>query len=125
LKIIENMVKLICLGNEFIEEDSLAKKIGELLREDFDVVNIKDSFQLMEIISGDGDFVLLDVLEEADGVRRLRIEDLRVDSIMSAHDFDAGQVLKLLDVEVRIIGIPMKGDLKSIGKGVLKLVKAN
>ena len=119
------MVKLICLGNEFIEEDSLAKKIGELLREDFDVVNIKDSFQLMEIISGNGDFVLLDVVEEADGVRRLRIEDLRVDSIMSAHDFDAGQVLKLLDVEVRIIGIPMKGDLKSIGKGVLKLVKAN
>ena len=53
-------MKIVCLGNEFIEEDCFAKEVGRLLAEDHEVVNIKDSFQLMEVLNEEGDFVLLD-----------------------------------------------------------------
>ena len=112
------MVKIVCLGNEFVEEDCFAKEVGEMLKGDFEVVNVRDSFELMGIISevggrrsevGEG-FVILDVVEGLSEVVRLKVEDLRADGIVSAHDFDAVYVLKLMDADVRIIGIPMSGD---------------
>jgi len=118
------MVKIICLGNEFIEGDSFAKSVGKKLRDDFKVINIKDSFQLMGILNGEGDFVLLDVVEGLEKVCFIKVEDLRSDAILSAHDFDAGYVLKLLGEDVKIIGIPMSGDLGSVREKVVELIKA-
>ena len=112
-------MKIVCLGNEFVEE------VGGLLTEDHEVVNIKDSFQLMEVLNSEGDFVLLDVAQGLEKVCLINVEDLRVDSILSAHDFDVGQVLVLLDVAPRIIGIPMKGDALKIRVEVLGLIKSN
>ena len=158
-------MKIVCLGNEFIEEDCFAKKVGEILKKGFsskdgsagfDVVNIKDSFELMGIISSGDDFVILDVVEGLDEVRILKVEGLRVDAIMSAHDFDAGFVLGLLDFapkgvpsqiqtkdelgqtlppaqvasadadkvgNVRIVGIPMRGDVVEVAGEVLGLIE--
>jgi len=129
------MIKIVCLGNEFVECDSFAKEVGVLLEGDFEVVNIKDSFQLMEVLNSEGELVLLDVVEGLDEVRELRVEDLRVDSIVSAHDFDVGQVLALfghdsgepglLGVDVKIIGIPMKGDALMVRDEVVELLSSD
>lgn len=118
-------MKIVCLGNEFVAEDCFAKEVGALLSKDFDVVNIKDSFELMGIVSEGSDFVLLDVAQGLDEVKVLRTGDLRADSITSAHDFDVAYVLKLLEKDVRIIGIPMSGDLEKTRDEVAVLIKAN
>jgi hypothetical protein len=132
-------MKILVLGNEFIEKDSLAKRVGSLLKEDFDVVEIRDSFQLMgelalqeEMGNGKWGVVILDVVKELDEVREIGVGDLRVDSILSAHDFDAGYVLALfghdsgepglMGENVRIIGIPMEGDELETRKDVLKIL---
>ena len=123
--------KILCLGNEFIKRDSLAKKIGWKLkeREDLEIINIKDSFQLMDILrerdkeKGGNDFIILDVVKGLNEVKELGIDDLRQDSILTAHDFDAGYVLKLLGVKIKIIGIPMYGDEDKILREVGWLLK--
>jgi len=118
----KNTVKVVCLGNEFVKGDSFAKKVGDLLKKDFEVVNIEDSFQLMGAVGSGGNFIVLDVVEGLNEVKGLSIGDLKVDSISSAHDFDAGYVLKLLGKDVRIIGIPTGGDLKKVRNEVVGLI---
>jgi len=117
-------MKLIFLGNEFIEEDSLAKKIGESLQEDFDVVNIKDSFQLMSLLNefSSEEIILVDIIRGLKKAQIISSDDLRNDSILSAHDFDAGYVLKLIDKPFKIIGIPAKGNFEKIKEEVLNLL---
>ena len=126
-------MKIVCLGNEFVAGDSLAKEVGELLmKEGFGVVNVKDSFELMAILSDEStsghdsgepkDFVILDVVRGLDCVKEIEVKDLRVDSILSAHDFDAGFVLGLLGEGVRIVGIPMEGDVLLVKNEVVKLI---
>lgn len=117
------MHRILCLGNEFVEEDSLAKEIGNLLgKKGYDVVNIKDSFELMSLLNSENDFIILDVVQGLKKVKEISVEDLRQDNILSAHDFDAGYVLKLINKEVRIIGIPQSGDVEEIMEEVLRLV---
>ena len=115
-------MKIVCLGNEFIEGDSFAKEVGELLRKDFVVVNVNDSFQLMSLLSEEKDFVLLDVVKDLEEVCFIRVDDLKSGSILSAHDFDAGFVLKLIGDDVKIIGIPMSGDLDEVAGEVARLI---
>ncbi len=107
-------MKIVCLGNEFIEGDGFAKEVGAMLADEFEVVNIKDSFELMNIVSSGEDFIILDVVQGLDCVKKLRVDDLRAEGIVSAHDFDAVYVLKLLGEEVGIVGIPMRGDAGEI-----------
>ncbi len=118
-------MKIVCLGNEFIEGDRLAKEVGVLLSGDFDVVNVQDSFELMGVVSGGEEFVILDVVEGLDEVVWLRVEDLKVDAIASAHDFDAVYVLKLLDADVKIIGIPVEGDVGKVLEEVREKLTAD
>jgi len=116
-------MKVVCLGNEFIEGDSLGVEVGEeLKREGYNVLHIRDSFELMNLISEEKDFTVIDVVDKLKNVCRIKISDLRVDSILSAHDFDAGYVLSLLGKEVKIIGIPKKGNFLDILEGVKKLL---
>jgi len=84
-------MKILCLGNEFIESDSLAKRIAKELEKelkDFEFVMIKDSFQLIEYLKEE--VIILDVVEGLEEVREIKIEDLKPSNIMNAHDFDAG-----------------------------------
>lgn len=115
-------MKIVCLGNEFIEEDCFAKKVGALLEKDFNVVNVKDSFELMGIVSSGDEFIILDVVEGLDRVCWIKVEDLRVDAILSAHDFDVGYVLGLMDCDVKIVGMPTEGDVGEICGKVRKLI---
>ena len=116
--------KIICLGNEFINEDSLAKKVGDLLKDDFEVVNIKSSFELISILNSNKDIVILDVVLGLSNVKEISINELRTDSIVSAHDFDASFVLKLIgeNKKIKIIGIPMNGDVEKIKDDFLELI---
>jgi len=117
------MKTILCLGNEFIEEDSLAKKIGERLSGDYRVINIKDSFQLMTFLSEEKDAVILDVVEGLEEVKIIPMENLRNDAILSAHDFDAGYVLKLVGKNVGIVGIPMVGEIDEVLESVGKVLE--
>jgi hydrogenase maturation protease len=123
------MIKILCLGNEFIKEDSLAKRIGsELNLEDTDVTFIKDSFQLMELLNNfkeEDEIIILDVVLGLKEVKLLSVDDLKSEGIITAHDFDAGFILKLLDKKqkIKIIGIPMKGNISKIKKQVKKYLK--
>ncbi|GBE19596.1 MAG TPA: hypothetical protein ENG87_02950 [Candidatus Pacearchaeota archaeon] len=112
--------KILCLGNEFIKEDSMAKKIANELNE-FDFVNINDSFQLIDYINENKNIIILDVVENLDKVAELSIDDLKESRIISAHDFDAGFLLKLLDEkdrQIKIIGVPQSGDVGKIKEDV-------
>ena len=123
VKFLKNMVKVVCLGNEFVSGDSLAIEVGRTLEKDgFDVVYVKDSFSLMSFLSEEEDFVILDVVEGLDEVSWIGVEDLRVDSIDSAHDFDAGYVLGLIGEGVRILGLPRSGDAGEILEKVRELI---
>lgn len=106
-------MKLIVLGNEFVKRDSLAKEIADSIRE-LDFVHVKDSFELMEIVKEKERFIVLDVVEGLNEVKELTIDDLEVGGIVSAHDFDASFVFKLLKPDLKIIGIPMRGNLEKI-----------
>jgi len=119
-------LKILCLGNEFIKQDSLAKKIGKKLRDSFEVVDIKNSFQLIDILKEDksDEFVILDVIEGLNKVRILDIDDLQENKILTAHDFDAGIVLKLLKPNVKIVGMPMQDREERIDESqILREVK--
>lgn len=120
-------IKILCLGNEFIEGDSLAKKIALKLSQEIDLggfefVNINDSFQLIEYLKER--IIILDVVRGFKEVKVINIEDLESSSITNAHDFDASFFLQLLgdNEKVEIIGIPMQGDeeeIKERVKGIL------
>lgn len=119
--------KILCLGNEFIEEDSFALKVAEqLLKElpEIQFINVKDSFQLMEFLNVYDDVVVLDVVSGLKEVKILGVDDLQENKIMTAHDFDAAFVMRLFENKsLRIIGIPMKGNINATKESVKKLLK--
>ena len=119
--------KILCLGNEFIEEDSFALKVGEQLSKELpqiQFINVKDSFQLMEFLNVYDDVVVLDVVSGLKDVKVLGVNDLQENKIMTTHDFDAGFVIRLFENKsLRIIGIPMKGNINTTKENVKKLIK--
>ncbi len=121
-------MKILVLGNEFIEEDSAAKKIADLFSGK--IAKIKDSFELLselENVRENEEIVIIDVVEGLKNVEELKLEDLKNSKILTAHDFDASFILKLLKPKVRIIGIPKIVDeknLEKIKKRIEKLIKA-
>jgi len=118
------MIKILSLGNEFLKEDSLAKEVGkELIKENYNILNIKDSFQLMQELNSSDSIIILDVVEKLNEVKILLLEELKHNKIISAHDFDAGFVLKLFkDKKIKIIGIPMTGSIKKIKESVKNIL---
>lgn len=119
------MKKILVLGNEFIEKDSFAKKVIDTFPKTFNVIKIKDSFQLMTELSQYKNLIILDVVQNLKEPQIIEIKDLKNDSILSAHDFDASYILKLINKEVKIVGIPMQGNIKPIRNKVIKIIKTN
>ena len=117
-------MRILCLGNQFLEQDSLAKEIGKVLSNEFSITNIKDSFQLIEEIESEERLVIIDVVENLEEVREIRIEDIRENQIMTAHDFDAGFVLKLLGKKIKIIGMPQKANKDKVLKEVREILRS-
>ena len=118
--------KILCLGNEFILEDSLAKKIGrELKNKGFDVLNLENSYQLIENLQSDEKIIILDVVENLDNVKFVDIDNLSQNKILTLHDLDSCFFLKLFGKkkDIKIIGIPQKGNFEKIKNMVLELIK--
>lgn len=104
------MVKILVLGNDLLEEDSMAKRVGHFLKGDYEVLFVSDVFQLMDFLNSNDDFLVLDVVDGLKDVREISVSELKGSKIFSAHDFDSSFVFRLFDKKVKIIGIPMKGD---------------
>ena len=115
-------MKVLCFGNEFVEEDSLAKQLADELRMP-DVEFIKcDSLDGIK-----GDVVILDVVKGLDDVRLIPLEKVKDFHPVTMHDFDLGTELKLRKSvgeinKVTIIGIPMQGNKEDIMQGIIKLI---
>jgi len=115
-------MKILCFGNEFVEQDSLAKKLADEISVD-GVEFIKcDSLEGIK-----GDITILDVVKNLDDVRLIPLEKIKDFHPVSMHDFDLGTELKLRKSigeinNVTIIGIPMQGNIESIKQGIIKLI---
>ena len=115
-------MKVLCFGNEFVEEDSSAKQLADELRMP-DVEFIKcDSLDGIK-----GDVVILDVVKGLDDVRLIPLEKVKDFHPVTMHDFDLGTELKLRKSvgeinKVTIIGIPMQGNKEDIMQGIIKLI---
>ncbi|MBN1644587.1 hypothetical protein JW851_00925 [Candidatus Woesearchaeota archaeon] len=116
-------MKIYCFGNEYVPQDSIAKKIAESLF----IPGIE--FIKTDSLEGiSGDIVILDAVK---GIRDVKIiEDIaQIKEFypISAHDFDLGSELKLRKAvgeigSVKIIGIPMEGDVEKIKAEVAKFI---
>jgi len=112
-------MKIYCFGNEFIKQDSLAKKLA-------DEIKIKGiEFVKADSLEGiDGDIVILDVVKGIKDVTIIDdVEKIKEFHPISAHDFDIGTELKLRKAiggigKVIIIGVPMKGNKEEIKEKV-------
>ena len=98
-------MKILVLGNEFIEEDSFAKNISNFLKKDHKIIKINDSFQLLEELQKSSKKIII-VVKNLEELKILKIEDLKHNNILSAHDLDASFFLQLLNPSVKIIGLP-------------------
>ena len=117
-------MKVYCFGNEFLENDSLAKEIADTISiPGIEFIKCNDP---SEVVLDSGEIIILDVVEGISDV--IVIEDLdklKENNLVSLHDFDLSFFLKLLKSinqvgKIKIIGIPMKGDKNKIKEEVIK-----
>tara|TARA_Y100000310_G_scaffold322705_1_gene382050 strand:+ start:1436 stop:1804 length:369 start_codon:yes stop_codon:yes gene_type:complete len=122
------MTTVLCFGNEFIKEDSLAKELA-------DEIKIKNTTfikcnSLNEIIEcKDKNLFILDVIENITKVIQIKdINQLKENKLCTLHDFDLSFFLKLMKTlgeikDINIIGIPQKGNKEDIKKEIIKILK--
>jgi len=121
-------MKIYCFGNEFLKEDSLAKEFADEL--DVEGVEFVKCSSPEEVFEENSDkIVILDVVEGVNEVILIdNLSQLQTGNMVSLHDFDLAYFLKLMRrmgslKEIRIIGIPMKGDKEKIKNGVEDIIK--
>lgn len=123
-------MKILVFGNKFLECDSMALKIAEILK------NESVEFQICEDISqiletNEEEMTLMDVVYSIEEPMIIEdIKKLKVNQSLSLHDFDLAYFLKLLEEigqikKIRIIGIPQKGNPEEIAEKVRKLLPNN
>ncbi|MFH1650326.1 MAG: hypothetical protein ABIA93_07320 [Candidatus Woesearchaeota archaeon] len=106
-------------GNEYLQEDSMARKVSEHL--DVSVMHCRSPDDLLDV---QGEMVILDVVKGTDKPIVLHGTDkIKTRNLVSMHDFDLGYFFKLLkelgqEPSVTIIGVPEKGDPELIAKEV-------
>ena len=125
------MKEVLCFGNEFVKEDAMAKRLADVLEKDgvrfMKCDKVEDVLAWSESHPGE-ELIILDVVK---GISNpIEIEDLSMikttDSV-TLHDFDLAFFLKLLDAtgqigKVRIIGLPMEGDLEKLKSQVERML---
>ena len=120
------MKTVLCFGNEFLKEDSLAKELADELK----IPNVKfikcDSMN--DILETKGDIIIMDVVKGIDKPIIINdINQLKTNKLYSLHDFDLGFFLKLMKEtgkikSINIIGIPQKGDKEEIKEEIKELI---
>lgn len=119
-------MKIYCFGNEFLENDSLAKEIADEIK--IDGVSFIKCDSPTDIVLEEKEIIILDVVEDID--KTIIIDDinqLKDNKIYSLHDFDLSFFLQLMKKtnqinKVRIIGIPMKGNKENIKEDIIKII---
>ena len=120
-------MKIYCFGNEFLEQDLLAKKIADELK--IDGVEFVKTDSPEELFLEEERIVILDVVDKIDNVILIGdIDKLKENDMVSLHDFDLSYFLKLKKEmgqvkDVVIIGIPMIGDITKIKEGIIEKIK--
>jgi len=123
------MAKIFCFGNEFIQEDSLAKELVDEIDE-FKIIRCSSPDSLISHENLD-DMIIIDVAKGIDKPMLITdIDQLRANKSISAHDLDLGFYLKLYKKmgkikTVKIIGIPQQGDKEALKEQVVCLLKDN
>ncbi len=119
-------MKIYCFGNEFLENDSLAKQLAdEIVMPEIEFIKCNSP---EEIFLEKEDITILDVVAGINQVILINdLGQLKSSNIYTLHDFDLSFFLKLMKAMdrirgVSIIGIPMKGDKEEIKKEILQKI---
>jgi len=120
-------MKIYCFGNEFLENDSLAKELAdEIVLPDIKFIKCNSP---EEIFLEEENITILDVVENINKVILIEdIDQLKDNHISTLHDFDLSFFLRLKKEigeinDVKIIGIPMKGNKKKIKLETISKIK--
>ncbi len=119
---------LLVFGNEYLKEDNMAIKIAEELK--LNNIDIKRCYSVDSIFNyyDYEKIFVLDVVKNIDKATLIEdIDKIKEHALFSLHDFDLGFFLKLMKElgtlkEIKIIGIPQKGDKEEIKESVLKIL---
>jgi Ni,Fe-hydrogenase maturation factor len=120
-------MKIYCFGNEFLENDSLAKTISdEIVLPGVDFIKCNSP---EEIFFQEEKIIILDVVEKINDVVLIQdLDTLKDNKIKSLHDFDLSFFLKLMKEmkkikDMIIIGIPIQGNKETIKEQVISEIK--
>jgi len=121
-------MKVYCFGNEFLENDTLAKEIADEIQ--IEGVEFVKCDSPDDIVLEQDEIIILDVVEGIEKVILIEdIDQLKDNEIFSLHDFDLSFFLQLMEKigqinKIKIIGIPMKGDKEEIKEGIIDKLSA-
>ena len=126
------MIHILCFGNPYLKDDSLAVRIADYFAEHpiKDIKFIKCVAPDEVLNYTDKEFFILDVVKDLKEPRLFdNIDQIEANNLVSLHDFDLGFFLKLMKEtgkieKVRIIGIPMKKDVKEVKDDILRLIRS-
>ncbi|MBS3136608.1 hypothetical protein J4401_06680 [Candidatus Woesearchaeota archaeon] len=118
------MVKVFVFGNEFLSFDSMARRVSMHLPKDIEIVECRSPDEILD----EEDLIILDVAKGIEKTAIIKSDKLKTRSIVTAHDFDLGFFLKLLNSigkkkKVKIIAVPMEGDAKKIAGEVEECIR--
>ena len=121
-------MRVYCFGNEFVKEDSLAKKIISNIN--INGIEFKKCNSVEDIDEKDFKrLFIIDVVENINEVIAINdIDRLKDRNIISLHDFDLQFFLKLLRSmdkikKITIIGLPQKGNLSKIREKIRNMLE--
>jgi Ni,Fe-hydrogenase maturation factor len=126
------MKTVLCFGNEFVKEDSLAKILADTLSIDgfiFQKCDKVEEVQRFREKNPNETIIILDVIKDVKKpILITDLDQLKTTSSVTLHDFDLAFFLKLLDKtgelgDFKIIGIPMEGDKITIIDPIKKLIQ--
>ena len=114
---------MLCVfGNEHVPGDGFALAVARELNVEYRHIRNPDELLWLE-----GAVTILDVVSGLSEPRRITIPELRTRSVLTAHDFDVGFFLTLMEKldlgDVRIIGIPQAGDTRGTASEVERLLE--
>ncbi|RLE43470.1 hypothetical protein DRJ48_00750 [Candidatus Woesearchaeota archaeon] len=120
------MIKVYCIGNPYVEGDTLALKLADVIQVDgFELVKCYKP----EHIDFDDEVVVLDVVKGIQDVKVIEdLSTLAKHRMLSAHDFDFGAYLRLLMKlgmieRVTLIGVPANMKPSEAKQRVERLLK--
>lgn len=118
--------KVVCFGNELLEEDRLAIDVGRQLKAElpcFEFLFARNPETLLNYENEKQVFVL-DVVRGISEARFVEKSELKGKSIFSGHDYDLGTFLLLSNLKnVKIIGLPAGMKLAQAKKQAKQLLE--